>query len=59
MYINRTAKLTITVAIKRLSENGEEQNITKYTIRNVRTTARKEEEMDQVLNEKQIKIAEN
>ena len=56
---NRKAKLTITMASKRLSENGEEKNTIKYTVWNVRTIAHKEEELDSVLNEKKIKIAGN
>ena len=47
------------MASKRLSENGEEKNTIKYTVWNVRTIAHKEEELDSVLNEKKIKIAEN
>lgn len=56
---NKVAKLTITMASKRLSENGEDQNIIKYTIQNVRAIAHKEEELDRILCEIQIKIAEN
>jgi hypothetical protein len=56
---NRKTKLTTTMASKRLSENGEEKNTIKYTIWNVRKIDHKEEELDSVLNEKKIKIAEN
>ena len=56
---NRTAKLTISMASKRLSENGEEQNIIKYTIWNIRAITYTEEELDSALNVKLIKITEN
>jgi len=56
---NRTAKLTINLTGIRLSANWEEQNIIKYTIWNVMAIVNKKEELDSVLNEKQIKIIEN
>jgi hypothetical protein len=55
-YDNRTAKL-MNYSKKTVKQKWKEQNIIKYVTWNVSGIAYKEEELDSVFNEKQIKIA--
>ena len=53
---NRTANLTTDYGKRKVKRQEKKKNIIKYAIWNVRRKAHKEEELDSVLNEKQMDI---